>query len=421
MRVGISRSLTSMANGGIFQYETVFLDVLGEIAPHFPEELVFISSRPDDLVALSRAGGLSYRGLPIQPLYPPPPSQHPPEFYIGQRPPNIPRQDPNIVQFDEGAYKLFRAAGIDLVLLLSPHALFFTCRLPFIMPIYDLNHRLQPEFPEVSAFGEGDLRDYLYTNVCRFATFVLVDSEVGKSDVLRFYGDFIDEDRIRILPYYPPIMRKAMPGPEDLARVRARYSLPARYFFYPAQFWRHKNHALILRAIRAIADEAGAVVPVVFCGSYPDYHRALNFKELEALAKEIKVADRVRYLGLVPEEDMAALYSMSVGLVMPTFFGPTNIPPLEAWNFGRPVIASDIPGMREQIGDAGLLVDPRSAPDLAQAMLKLWRDEALGVDLAKRGRQRLSTYKRDSFVERVSEIILEACERVRTGRTPRYP
>jgi hypothetical protein len=69
------------------------------------------------------------------------------------------------------------------------------------MSVYDLNHRLQPEFPEVSAFGEFDRREYLYENVCRYATLVVVDSEVGKEDLLRFYGHLIDEDRIRILPY----------------------------------------------------------------------------------------------------------------------------------------------------------------------------------------------------------------------------
>lgn len=197
--------------------------------------------------------------------------------------------------------------------------------------------------------------------------------------------------------------------------------MPARYFFYPAQFWRHKNHALILHAIRLIAAETGEVVPVVFCGSYADYNRALNFKEVEALAKELGVADRVRYLGVVPDEDLPALYSLSVGLVMPTFFGPTNFPPLEAWHYGRPVITSGIAGLREQIGDAGLLIDPRSAPELSRAMLQLWRDEALGAELARRGRQRLSCYSWETFIAKVAAILIEACERVRAGRTPHYP
>ena len=100
----------------------------------------------------------------------------------------------------------------------------------------------------------------------------------------------------------------------------------------------------------------GLDIQIVFCGNYADYFRALNFKKVMALADELRVRERVHYIGRVPDDDMPALYRLSSGLVMPTFFGPTNIPPLEAWNFGRPVIASDISGMRAQIGDAGLLL-----------------------------------------------------------------
>ena len=125
----------------------------------------------------------------------------------------------------------------------------------------------------------------------------------------------------------------------------------------------------------------------MFCGSYSDYARALNFKEMWASAAQLGLTNEVRYLGPVPDEDMAALYTQSVALVMPTFFGPTNIPPLEAWHFGRPVITSDIRGLREQTGDAGLLVDPRSPDALADAMLRLWRDDALCTALAERGRK----------------------------------
>jgi glycosyltransferase involved in cell wall biosynthesis len=397
---------------------------LSQIAKTFPEELVFLSYKPDDIAGLAFTGKLNYRELPIQPIYPPPqlPEQGTPEFYVRQRPlVSPPPRDLNAVKFDASSESAFRKAGIDILLLLSPFFHAFSCRLPFVMPIFDLNHKLQPEFPEVSAFGEINNRDYMYMNACRFATLILVDSEVGKADVLRFYGDFIAEDRIRILPYYPPIVRRQMPSTGDLARVRDKYGLPVRYFFYPAQFWPHKNHELILRALRLIADETTDVVHVVVCGSYADFNRALNFQKLEALAKDLNITDRFHYLGIVPDEDMAELYLMSDGLVMPTFFGPTNVPPLEAWHFGRPVITSDIRGLREQIGDAGLLVDPRSPQDLAGAMLRLWRDQALAVELAERGRRYLSSYSWDAFVATITGILLEACDRVRTGRAPIYP
>jgi glycosyltransferase involved in cell wall biosynthesis len=148
---------------------------------------------------------------------------------------------------------------------------------------------------------------------------------------------------------------------------------------------------------------------------------ATNFKELMEMAGQFGIADSVRYIGSVPDEDMAALYSLSAGLVMPTFFGPTNIPPLEAWHFGRPVITSDIRGLREQNGDASLLVDPRSPQAMAEAIKKIWLDEAFSAELVARGKKRLATYSWSSFVEAVTAVLADACERVRSGRSPRFP
>jgi glycosyltransferase involved in cell wall biosynthesis len=421
MRLGIARSISTSSSGGIFQYEIALLRAISEIAPDFSEEFVYVSTNPADLTPLASMGGLNYRGLPIVALNEPAHQQGPIEAYIGQQPATPAPVDPNVIRYNDAAGELLRQRGIDLLFTLSPSLDAFSLRLPFVTPIFDLNHRLQPEFPEVSAFGELNRREYFYINTCRLATLIIVDSDIGKDDVLGLYGHLIDGDRIRVLPYYPLIREKPLPSPQDCNRVLAKYNLPQRYFFYPAQFWHHKNHALIVQAIKCIADESGEVVPVVFCGAYWSYTKAHNFKEVMTLALKLGLTDRIRYLGLVPDEDMAALYSLSVGLVMPSFFGPTNLPPLEAWHFGRPVITSDIRGVREQTGDASLLVDPRSPKALADAMQRLWRDQAFCLVLGERGKKRLASYSWSSFVNNVAALLTDTCDRVRTGRTPLYP
>jgi glycosyltransferase involved in cell wall biosynthesis len=77
---------------------------------------------------------------------------------------------------------------------------------------------------------------------------------------------------------------------------------------------------------------------------------------------------------------------------MPTFFGPTAIPPVEAWSLGCPVITSDIRGIREQMGDAALLVDPRSVESIAAGIVRVWKEQALRKELVARGRERLTSY-----------------------------
>jgi glycosyltransferase involved in cell wall biosynthesis len=420
MKIGINRTMSASTGGG-FQYEISFLNALAEIAPRSSHAFSCLTHPNEDLYGLALEGGVSYRGLPLEGIANSDFVQGPPDDYIRRGPPRNPPLEPNTLYIEHEKARRLRQLGIELLLQLSPNPTPMWTLMPFVMPIWDLNHRLQPEFPEVSSHGETEWRDYLFGNACRAATLILVESEQGKSDVLRFYGHVIDNDRIRVLPLYPAIRRGPMPSDAEIARVIGKYRLPPRYFFYPAQFWRHKNHQLIVRALRRIADQTGERIPVVFCGSYVDYHRAMNFVDVMKLADEMGLRDQVHYVGLVPNEDMPALYRASAGLVMPTFFGPTNLPPLESWHYGRPVITSDIPGLREQTGDAGLLVDPRAPAALADAMLRLWRDDAFGRDLAERGRRRLAGYDWASYVDAVGTIVDEAAERVRQGRTPRYP
>ena len=86
---------------------------------------------------------------------------------------------------------------------------------------------------------------------------------------------------------------------------------------------------------------------------------------------------------------------------MPTFFGPTNIPVLEAWAFGCPVLTSDIRGVREQVGDAALLADPTSVEAIADGIHRLWTDRELGHTLSNLGRRRLAAYTPEDYLRRL--------------------
>jgi glycosyltransferase involved in cell wall biosynthesis len=98
---------------------------------------------------------------------------------------------------------------------------------------------------------------------------------------------------------------------------------------------------------------------------------------------------------------------------MPTFFGPTNIPVLEAWAYGCPVLTSDIRGIREQVGDAGVLVDPRSIESIADGIYQLWSSDTVAARLVRRGHQRLGEYTTADYQLRLVQILEEAKARAR--------
>ena len=271
--------------------------------------------------------------------------------------------------------------------VLSPNLPAFSFRVPFVVPIFDLNHQLQPEFPEVSAFGETNNREHFYINTCKFATLVLVDSEIGKADVLQFLWPSHQRGSYS----HPAVLSadreqgRCRPNKTRACRVQIQFAL-ALFFLPGAILAAQKSRTDSCRQSSSLPIRPATSCRSSFAAPIGLTSMAPNFKELMALAVQLGIADRVRYLGSVPDEDMAALYTLSAGLVMPTFFGPTNIPPLEAWHFGRPVITSDIRGCASRTAMPACSSTRVRRRRLAEAMRRVWRDDALCAELVARGR-----------------------------------
>ncbi len=426
MHIGIVPVLDSYG-GGVYTYSLNLLRALYDSPECAEDQVTIFSLKGRDDPA---TGVFNKDTWDVQPLYPP--SLKWQSFNVVQRiiGKAFIRQiwvqlrgrlqkapDPDRVQHQIGAERWFRSSGVELMIYPSPRPLAFETRIPYIMAIHDLQHRLQPEFPEVSANGEWERREYLFRNAARYATLLLADSAVGKEDILNFYGAYgITPDRIKVLPFLPAHFLTVEIPPEERARVRSKYALPERYLFYPAQFWPHKNHARIVQALGLLKQQYGEQIPVVFCGSHSaESVRRRTLNEVLALVRRLRLESGVHYLGHVPDEDMSGLYAEAAALVMPTFFGPTNIPFLEAWAFGCPVLTSDIRGIREQVGDAAVLVDPRSVEAIADGIHRLWNDDALRRSLTERGGQRLARYTPEDYRRRLIDALQEAKTRVQAG------
>jgi glycosyltransferase involved in cell wall biosynthesis len=305
---------------------------------------------------------------------------------------------------------------VDFLLLPGPSMIGFQSGVPYVMAVHDLQHRLHPEFPEVSANGEWEEREFLFKNGIEHALTVLVDSEIGREDVLDCYGEVVSAEHIQVLPFLPASYLDTAAAASRAVSVRDRLGLPERYLFFPAQFWPHKNHLRVVQALARIRSERRVDVNVVMCGSAADALRASVLDEVRRTAVEEGVGDLIRVLGYVEDDVMGPLYVASRGVLLPTFFGPTNIPILEAWAFGVPVLTSDLRGIREQCGDAAILVDPTSVRAIADGMYSLWSDDRLRGELVSAGTKRLARYGRGDYIARLSAIVGDAARRVRATR-----
>ncbi len=105
--------------------------------------------------------------------------------------------------------------------------------------------------------------------------------------------------------------------------------------------------------------------------------------------------EAVRFLDYVPLDEMPALYSAADALVFPSFYEGFGVPPLEAMRCGTPAVVSDIPVLREVMGDAVIFVDPRDPGSIADGMKRVLTDPALAAEMARRGAARAELYTWD--------------------------
>ena len=294
--------------------------------------------------------------------------------------------------------------GLDLLVCPVPTAAARRMNVPYVMAIHDLMHKYSTD--ERHPWKEKIFRDSVYKNGAQHSVLTVVSSEWTKTDLHRFYG--IPLDKIRVVPeFVPPYVREyeGLTAPEtDL--ILDRFSLPQRYIFYPAQLWRHKNHIGLVKALYRIKQEHRAEVPAVFVGAQKE-----AFREVMSLIDGLGLAGQISYLGYVSDKEIVALYKRAVALVMPSWFNVSSIPVVEALALGTCCLCADVAPLPEQVGDAGLLFDPRDEADIAEKVWRIWNDDSLRHDLLAKGAAReRERYRPEVFAQRWRDVVREAID-----------
>ncbi len=289
-----------------------------------------------------------------------------------------------------------RIAGIDIAWFMWPVAQ--PVSIPYFATVWDLEHRKQPYFPEVSTTGwTWDAREQNFRTLLPRAARVLTGTETGKREVIAFYG--VNPVNVRVIPH--PAADAYRQRTNESCGVRQKYGLANPFIFYPAQFWPHKNHVNLLLALQRVNEGAAQPLDLVLSGSDKG-----NLSHVRHMIGELDLAERVHILGFLPAAEIVELYREAVALVYATLFGPDNLPPLEAFASGCPVAASDIDGAAEQFGEAAIRFNPLDADSIAGAIRSIRRDEVRSV-LVQRGHALAAQRTPQHYVEQVCDVIDE--------------
>ena len=233
------------------------------------------------------------------------------------------------------------------------------------------------------------------------AVAVIANCVSGAERIAKIYD--VAPERIVTLPFLPSVAVRHHAGGKGTATaesVRARYGLPDDYVYYPAQFCVDKNHVYLLDALAALEEKYGHRLHVAFSGSDNG-----NLAYIEDYVRKVGLAERAHFLGFVEEGEVPALYEGAKALTMPSYAGPTNLPPLEAATLGCPVIYSDLPEWRDFMGDAALYCDLKDPQSMADHLHAVLTDAALVERLRGAGRRMIADLGESRYAEILQPII----------------
>lgn len=251
--------------------------------------------------------------------------------------------------------------------------------IPSVCTIYDLQYKTYPEFfpPEEVAH-----RDKVFMDACRYASGLAAISEYSRQSALR-HGD-LDPSRIRMISLR--MANRILPGNNlDDRRSNELFDRlgieKKKYFLYPANFWQHKNHEMLLTAFSlAITQGLPPEIKLVCTGAPTERQKAVIDK-----AQSMELLGRVIFPGYLPNDELALLLSQSIGMIFPSLYEGFGMPVIEAMAAGVPVACSNTHSLPEVTGGAALMFNPESPEEIAGAMVSLAGNEALRSRLVKAG------------------------------------
>ena len=262
--------------------------------------------------------------------------------------------------------------GIKFAIFPSAPAGIINCKIPYATSIQSIGHRLNPELLETSLHGLWKIREDSISTLCKNAKLIFIDSEVGK-EYLKFYYNAKSE--IVVLPHNLPDSLDIAVAKDKQSKILKKFGISKKYLFYPAQLWPHKNHVRILEALRYLKKK-NMDLQLVFTASSKSVNEQFGIEYiLKRIAKDSGIEDDLIITGYLDDVEMKTLYLNAFAMIMPQLIPEPCIPLVEAMGLKCPVITSNIPGLKDQIYDCGVLVDPYDIKSIAEGIESLLEDQ----------------------------------------------
>lgn len=265
-----------------------------------------------------------------------------------------------------------------------------------VLTVLDIQQEYHPEF-----FSQEELqfRTRYYPASAERADAIIAISDYVKRTLVERYG--IRQDKIKTVHLAGEAAFRSNLRGEDLAAFRERHGLKSPYLFYPAATWPHKNHITLLKAL-SLLKKRGFAGTLVLTGMAKQSHDRVT-----QTMNELGLAEAVRILGYLPYSELPLLFKAARMLVFPSLYEGFGLPVVEAMASGCPVVCSNVTSLPEIVGDAAVTFDPSDPEEIAEAVWKVWHDEALQVQMREKGLERARLFSWEKTAKETIEVYRE--------------
>ncbi|MBT3705034.1 glycosyltransferase family 4 protein [Candidatus Peregrinibacteria bacterium] len=262
---------------------------------------------------------------------------------------------------------------------------------PFIVTIHDLTHTLFPG-RKMRALPYRMAYKKVIKNAVKKATHIIAVSENTKKDLIRIHKT--NPEKIHTI-YEGANKEFHQLKPAELKTLKTP-NIKEPFLLYTGVHRYHKNLPRLIKAFSLIAHKNRNLDLVITGKPDPLY------PEAEEATKQFHLENRIHFTGLVPEDELIALYNLAEAYVFPSLYEGFGLPVLEAFACGTPVVASNVSSIPEIAGKAALLFDPENPKDIAEKIQKLLKSHSLQNDLRQKGLARVKAF---SWQKMAKEIL----------------
>jgi glycosyltransferase involved in cell wall biosynthesis len=250
------------------------------------------------------------------------------------------------------------------------------------------------------------------TSFLRRVARVVCDTNSTKADVMRLRQ--VPENRICVIP--PGVERRFAALPDE-ARVALRSTIQGvrkHVILHVSTGHAYKNSAQPVRVAHSLSS-VGFDTCLIRVG------RPLR-REEAALARELKIEDRIIELGIVSDSRLVEIYNAADVLVFPSHYEGFGWPPLEAMACGTPVVVSTAPSLLEVVGTAGLTAPGTDTRAFAGAVRTILDSSSLRAELREKGLARAAEYSWEKTAAAYEDVYTEVLADLETAAAqPQYP